>query len=50
MSDYKQKVKEYAKPGCNKGIGMSIFLHGCGFTGSGESEIISAFDVFNGDC
>ena len=41
MSDYKSKVKEYAKPGCNKGIGMSIFLHGCGFTGSGESEIIN---------
>lgn len=41
MSDYKRKVKEYAKPGCNKGIGMSIFLHGCGFTGSGESEIIN---------
>ncbi len=41
MSDYKRKVVEYAKPGCNKGIGMSVFLHGCGFTGSGESEIIN---------
>ena len=40
MSDYKRKVKEYAKPGSNRGIGMSLFLHGCGFTGSGESDII----------
>ncbi len=40
MSDYKRKVKEYSKPGCLKGIGMSLFLHGCGFTGSGESDII----------
>ena len=42
MSDYKRKVKEYAKPGSNRGIGMSTFLHGCGFTGSGESTIINA--------
>ncbi len=40
MSDYKRKVAEYSKPGCNKGIGMSFFLHGCGFTGSGEADII----------
>ena len=40
MSDYKRKIKEYSKPGCLKGIGMSLFLHGCGFTGSGESDII----------
>lgn len=40
MSDYKKKIKEYSKPGSNKGIGMSFFLHGCGFTGSGESDII----------
>ena len=40
MSDYKRKLKEYSKPGCLKGIGMSLFLHGCGFTGSGESDII----------
>lgn len=25
-----------------KGIGMSIFLHGCGFTGSGERDLIKA--------
>ena len=42
MSDYKRKVKEYSKPGSNRGIGMSMFLHGCGFTGSGESTIINA--------
>ncbi len=40
MSDYKRKIIEYSKRGCNKGIGMSFFLHGCGFTGSGESDII----------
>ena len=42
MSDYKRKIKEYSKPNSNKGIGMSWFLHGCGFTGSGESLIINA--------
>ena len=42
MSDYKRKAKEYNKLDSNKGIGMSWFLHGCGFTGSGESTIINA--------
>ena len=42
MSDYLKKVKEYSKPNSNRGIGMSWFLHGCGFTGSGESTIINA--------
>ena len=42
MSDFKRKYKEYKKPGSNRGIGMSCFLHGCGFTGSGESTIINA--------
>lgn len=42
MSDYKRKVKEYSKPGTYRGIGYSTFLHGCGFTGSGESTIINA--------
>lgn len=42
MSDYKNKVKLYSKHGSNRGIGMSWFLHGCGFTGSGESDIIKA--------
>ena len=40
MSDYERKLKEYSKLGSNRGIGMSLFLHGCGFTGSGESDII----------
>lgn len=42
MSDFKRKYIEYQKPGSNRGIGMSMFLHGCGFTGSGESTIINA--------
>ena len=42
MSDFKRKYKEYSKPGSNRGIGFSTFLHGCGFTGSGESTIINA--------
>ena len=42
MSDYKRKKEEYSKPNSYRGIGMSYFLHGCGFTGSGESTIINA--------
>ena len=42
MSNYEVKKKEYAKPGSFRGIGISTFLHGCGFTGSGESTIINA--------
>ena len=42
MSDYLRKVKDYSKPGSNRGIAMTWFLHGCGFTGSGESDIIKA--------
>ncbi|NMV82667.1 MAG: xanthine dehydrogenase family protein molybdopterin-binding subunit [Erysipelotrichia bacterium] len=42
MSDYHRKTKEYAKPGVFKGIGMSWFLHGCGFTGDGESTHIKS--------
>ena len=42
MSDYKRKVKLYAKQDNYRGIGLSMFLHGCGFTGSGESDIIKA--------
>ncbi len=41
-SDYNSKVKEYNKPHSYKGIGMSWFLHGCGFTGSGEATHIKA--------
>ena len=42
MSDYSRKAKLYSKPGSMRGIGLSMFLHGCGFTGSGESDIIKA--------
>ncbi len=42
ISDYKNKVEKYNKEDSFKGIGMSWFLHGCGFTGSGEAEHIHA--------
>lgn len=42
ISDYHNKVKAYQDPQVFKGIGMSWFLHGCGFTGSGESTHINA--------
>lgn len=35
-SDYRNKK---AAPGKNRGIGISLFLHGCGFTGKGEVDI-----------
>ncbi len=41
-SDYHAKVKKYNDPNIFKGIGMSWFLHGCGFTGSGEKDKIKA--------
>ncbi len=49
MSSYKEKIKQYSQPNCYKGIGMSWFLHGCGFTGSGESDIIKAKVKMNKD-
>jgi len=44
MSGYSEKYKNYkANPGKRpKGIGMSLFYHGCGFTGSGERDYIKA--------
>ncbi|MCX5775297.1 MAG: xanthine dehydrogenase family protein molybdopterin-binding subunit [Firmicutes bacterium] len=42
ISDYHKKVVAYRKPGSFKGIGMSWFFHGCGFTGDGESSHIKA--------
>ncbi len=42
VSDYKRKREEYKDESVNKGIGMSFFFHGCGFTGSGEKNIIKA--------
>ena len=40
-SDYLNKRKEYEKSEF-KGVGMSLFFHGCGFTGSGEQNHIKA--------
>ena len=40
-SDYWRKAKEYT-PGCGKGIGISMYLHGGAFTGNGEQAIIKA--------
>ncbi len=41
-SKYHSKALAYSQTGIHKGIGMSFFLHGCGFTGSGESTHINA--------
>ncbi|HEX2093079.1 MAG TPA: xanthine dehydrogenase family protein molybdopterin-binding subunit [Longimicrobiaceae bacterium] len=38
-SDYRRKRLEYA--GTNRGIGLSLFFHGSGFTGSGEVYLAS---------
>ncbi|MBU0996524.1 MAG: xanthine dehydrogenase family protein molybdopterin-binding subunit [Firmicutes bacterium] len=42
ISKFKEKAKIFSRPNVSKGIGMSWFLHGCGFTGSGESTHINA--------
>lgn len=42
VSGFVEKAKRYSSPESLKGIGMSWFLHGCGFTGSGESTHINA--------
>lgn len=46
MSDYQAKMKKYSehrrKSSVQRGIGMSWFLHGCGFTGDGEANHIKA--------
>ena len=42
VSDYHKKAEAYTQEESFKGIGMSYFLHGCGFTGSGESDHIKA--------
>jgi CO/xanthine dehydrogenase Mo-binding subunit len=42
VSDYKKKHQLYQDESIFKGIGMSFFFHGCGFTGSGEKNIIKA--------
>lgn len=44
MSGYSAKRRRYGKgsPGTTlrKGIGLALFFHGCGFTGSGERDLI----------
>ncbi len=44
LSLYRQKRREFGsrKEKPLRGIGMSLFLHGCGFTGSGERDFIKA--------
>lgn len=44
ISGYRTKRKLYKNQTgrYRKGIGMSLFFHGCGFTGSGERDIIKA--------
>ena len=42
LIDYSRKYEEYGKPQSGRyrrGIGMSVFFHGCGFTGSGEAGV-----------
>lgn len=44
-SNFEAKRKEYVKPQSGryrKGMGMSLFFHGAGFTGSGERDFIKA--------
>jgi len=42
LSQYRRKMKEYRKSGAWKGLGLSVFFHGCGFTGDGEATHIKA--------
>jgi len=42
VSDYNNKKTMFKKQQNLKGVGMSLFFHGCGFTGSGEKNIIKA--------
>lgn len=42
VSNYREKKQLYSSKKLNKGIGMSLFFHGCGFTGSGEKDHIKA--------
>ena len=49
LSDYQAKKEQFAKEnhqrGCKKGIGIAAFLHGAGFTGSGERYLSSVVGV-----
>ncbi|MEO8377381.1 MAG: molybdopterin cofactor-binding domain-containing protein, partial [Candidatus Sumerlaeota bacterium] len=44
MCDYKKKRAEW-KRGSGKGIGLSTFMHGTGFTGSGEVYLASRVGI-----
>ena len=41
-SSYTKKYREYHGKKTNRGIGISVFNHGCAFTGSGEKDKIKA--------
>jgi len=49
LSDYRAKKKRYLEENasgmCKKGIGIATFLHGAGFTGSGERYLASVVGV-----
>ncbi len=49
MSDYHRKVREFAAQGpaakIRRGIGFASFMHGAGFTGSGEEYLASVVAV-----
>lgn len=45
LSDYSRKYEAYSRPQSGRyrnGIGISFFLHGCGFTGSAEKDFIKS--------
>ena len=48
-SDYKTKMEQYQKENLNspikKGFGIATFMHGAGFTGSGEAYLASVVGV-----
>ena len=55
LSDYPAKKEKYAsenqRGNCKKGIGIAVFLHGAGFTGSGERYLSSEVGIeASGDC
>jgi CO/xanthine dehydrogenase Mo-binding subunit len=40
MSDYRNK-RTHNEASIFKGVGCSVFFHGCGFTGAGESDLLN---------
>src|SRR5690606_16267198 len=49
LTDFREKRKEYAQQDpratIRKGIGLACFMHGAGFTGSGEKFLASVVNV-----